>query len=59
MDGGSARRKVSTYTQESTNIEYTHKDIHASSGILTHDLGVRTGGDSTVTYVLHDAVMAR
>jgi hypothetical protein len=29
---GSALRKASTYPQGNTNIEWTHTDIHASSG---------------------------
>jgi hypothetical protein len=40
MDGGSARRKAATYTQNNTN-------IHASSGIQTHDPSVRAGEDSS------------
>jgi hypothetical protein len=47
VDGGSARRKAATYTQDSTNIEYTHKDIHASSGIRTHNPNVRASEDSS------------
>jgi hypothetical protein len=34
---GSARRKASTYTQDSTNTEQTYTDIHAPCGIRTHD----------------------
>jgi hypothetical protein len=33
--GGSVRRKASTYTQNKTNTEQMHTDIHASSGIRT------------------------
>jgi hypothetical protein len=40
LDGGSARRKASTYTQNNTNTE-----IHALSGIRTHDPSVRANGD--------------
>jgi hypothetical protein len=29
---GSSRRKADIYTQDSTNTEETHADIHASSG---------------------------
>jgi hypothetical protein len=32
--------QASTYTQDNTNTEYTHTDIHASSGIRTHDPNV-------------------
>jgi hypothetical protein len=32
--------KAASYTQNNTNIEYTHTDIHASSGIQTHDPSV-------------------
>jgi hypothetical protein len=35
LEGGSARRKVATYIQNNTNTEYTHRDIHASSGVRT------------------------
>jgi hypothetical protein len=41
LDGGSARRKASTYTQNNTNTEQTHIDNHVSSGIRTHDPSVR------------------
>jgi hypothetical protein len=43
---GSVRRKAATFTQNSTNTEYTHTDIHASSGIRTHDPNVWAGEDS-------------
>jgi hypothetical protein len=43
LDGGSARRKAATYTQDGTNTEQTHTDIHASSGVRTHDPSVRGG----------------
>jgi hypothetical protein len=36
-------RKAATHTQDRTNTEYTHTDIHALSVIRTHDPGVRTG----------------
>jgi hypothetical protein len=39
----SARRKTATYTQNNTNIEQTHADIHALIGIRTHDPSVRAG----------------
>jgi hypothetical protein len=45
LDGGSARRKAATYTVESTNTEYTNTDIHASSGIRTHDPSVWASED--------------
>jgi hypothetical protein len=32
-----------TYTQNNTNTEWLHTDIHASSGIGTHDPSVRAG----------------
>jgi hypothetical protein len=38
---GSAQRKAATYT----NTEYTQTDIHAWTGIRTHDLSVRAGKD--------------
>jgi hypothetical protein len=42
LDGGSARRKAATYTQNNT-----HTDIHAFSGIRTHDPSVRVGEGSS------------
>jgi hypothetical protein len=36
LERGSAHRKAATYTQNNTNTEWTHTDIHASSGIRTH-----------------------
>jgi hypothetical protein len=42
LDGGSARRKPATYTQDSTNTEQKHTDIHALSGIRTHNPSFRT-----------------
>jgi hypothetical protein len=47
LDGGSARRKAATYTQNKTNTEKTHTDIHASSGIGTHDPSFRASEDSS------------
>jgi hypothetical protein len=47
LDGGSARRKASAYTQGDTNKINTHTDIHASSEILTHDPSVRANKDSS------------
>jgi hypothetical protein len=44
LDGGSARRKATTYTQDNTNTERTN--IHALSGIRTHDPRVRASEDS-------------
>jgi hypothetical protein len=38
LDWGSARPKAATYTQDNTNTEYI--DIHALSGIRTHDPSV-------------------
>jgi hypothetical protein len=40
---GSARRKAATCTQNSTNIEQTQTNIHASSVIRTHDPNVLSG----------------
>jgi hypothetical protein len=42
LDGSSAHRKVASYTQNNTDT-----DIHASSGIRTHDPSVRAGEDSS------------
>jgi hypothetical protein len=47
LDGGSARRKAATYTQNNANTEKTHTDIHALSGIRTHDSSVRAVEDSS------------
>jgi hypothetical protein len=41
------RRKAATYTQDNTNRELTHTDIHASSWIRTHDVSVRAGEDGS------------
>jgi hypothetical protein len=40
---GPVRHKASSYTQDNMNTEKTQTNIHASSVILTHDLGVWTG----------------
>jgi hypothetical protein len=47
LHGGSTRRKVATYTQNNTNRQYTHTDIHILSGIRTHDPSVQANEDST------------
>jgi hypothetical protein len=47
LKGGSAGRKAATYTQNNTNTEQTHTDIHASSEIRIHDRRVRTGDDGS------------
>jgi hypothetical protein len=47
MDGGSARRKAATCTQNNTNTEWTHTDIHALSGIRTHDPSIRAIEDGS------------
>jgi hypothetical protein len=48
LDGVSARRKAATYTQGSTNSINAHNtDIHASSGIRTHDPSVPASEDSS------------
>jgi hypothetical protein len=44
---GSARHKATTYTQNNTDIEWTHTYIHALSGIRTHDPSVRVSEDSS------------
>jgi hypothetical protein len=44
---GSARRKATTCTQNNTNMEYTHTNVHASSGIWSHDLSVRASEDGS------------
>jgi hypothetical protein len=41
LHGGSARRKASIFTQGNTYTEWTHTDIHSSSGIQAHDPWVR------------------
>jgi hypothetical protein len=47
LDGGSGRRKAATYTENNTNTEWTNTDIHAWSGIRTHDPSVRAGEDGS------------
>jgi hypothetical protein len=44
LDGRSARRKASTYTEHNT--EKTRIYMHASSGIRTRDPSVRVAEDS-------------
>jgi hypothetical protein len=44
LDGGSVLRKVTTYTQGST--EYTHTVIHDSSGIRTLFPSIQEDSDS-------------
>jgi hypothetical protein len=46
-NGVSAFGKAATYTQDNTNTEQTDTNIHASSGIRTHDLSVGAGEDSS------------
>jgi hypothetical protein len=48
LDGGSARRKAATCTQDNTNTEQTHTDSHASSEIRTHDPSVWADRAKTV-----------
>jgi hypothetical protein len=44
LDGGSARSKATTYTQNNTKSINAHNtDIHALNGIRTHDPSVRAG----------------
>jgi hypothetical protein len=45
LDGGSASCKAATYIQNNTNKEQTHTDIHALSGIPTHNPTVRASED--------------
>jgi hypothetical protein len=45
LDGGLARRKDATCTQDSTNTEQTHTDIHALNGIRIYDSNVRASED--------------
>jgi hypothetical protein len=40
LDGRLPCRKAATFTQDNTNTEETQTDIHASSGIRTHDSNV-------------------
>jgi hypothetical protein len=47
LDGGSDRRKAATYPQDNTNTEQKQTNIHASSGIRTHDLSAGAGEDSS------------
>jgi hypothetical protein len=47
LDGGTARGLTATYTQNNTNTVYTHIDIHASSGIRSHDPSVWASEDSS------------
>jgi hypothetical protein len=48
LDGGSARRKTATYTgQYKYRINAHNTDIHAFSGIRTHDFNVRANEDSS------------
>jgi hypothetical protein len=47
FDGGSARRKAATFTQNNINTEYTHTDIHTSSEIRTHDPSLRAWEDGS------------
>jgi hypothetical protein len=57
LDGGSARLKVATYTQNSTNT-----DIHVSSVIWTHDPSVRATvigiWEDNTFQTLYEAVIA-
>jgi hypothetical protein len=46
VDGGSARRKASTYTQNNTN-KINASDTHVSSGNQTHDPSVRASEDGS------------
>jgi hypothetical protein len=45
--------KVAAYTQNNTNTEKLHTDIHAMSGIRTHDPVVQAGEDGS--YALNRA----
>jgi hypothetical protein len=44
LDGGSARRKAASYTGQHKH-GISAKNIHASSGIRTHDSSIRAGED--------------
>jgi hypothetical protein len=47
LDGGSARRKASTYTEQNKHrINAYNPDIHSLSGIRTHDPSIRENEDS-------------
>jgi hypothetical protein len=47
LDEVSSRRKASTYTQNNTNTEKIHTDIHASIEIRTYNPTVRASEDSS------------
>jgi hypothetical protein len=47
LDGGPARRKAATYTEDNKKELNAHTDIHALSGIRTHDPNVRASEDSS------------
>jgi hypothetical protein len=47
LNPGSARREAATYTQDNKNTELTQPDIHALSGIRTHDPSVRASEGSS------------
>jgi hypothetical protein len=45
LDRGSSRRKTATFPQNKTNTEQTQTDIHALSGLRTHDSSIRASED--------------
>jgi hypothetical protein len=45
LDGGSALRKAATYTEQHRHRINANTDIHALSGIRTHDPSVRADED--------------
>jgi hypothetical protein len=47
LDGGSVHRKAATCTEDSTQKQNKHTDIHALGGIRVHDLSVRASEDSS------------
>jgi hypothetical protein len=47
LDGGSARRKASTYRTQTQNKRIHTPNIHALSGIRTHDPSVRESENSS------------
>jgi hypothetical protein len=47
LDGELAHLKAASYTQNNTNTEKTHTDIHALSGIRTHYPSVRASEESS------------
>jgi hypothetical protein len=59
LDGWSACRKAATYTQDNTNTEQTHTDIHVLSGIRTHDRSIPTNERQLIQLNRAATVIAR